>query len=127
MRPNRAGFVGFKLRCRRRCHDKIRRRVILSSTGCALLKLGRIHNYEVIIYWSREDNAYIAEVPELAGCAAHGSSQEDALRNAQEATALWLETAQEFGDPIPEPKGPGLFSPEGQQIGQLQTSQHLNH
>lgn len=61
--------------------------------------------YEVIIYWSKEDDAYIAEVPQLAGCAAHGDSQEEALRNAQDAINLWLETAREFGDPIPEPIG----------------------
>ena len=61
--------------------------------------------YEVIIYWSQEDDAYVAEVPQLAGCAAHGDSQEEALRNAQEAVSLWLETAREFGDPIPEPVG----------------------
>ena len=59
--------------------------------------------YEVIIYWSKEDEAYIAEVPQLAGCAAHGDSQEDALRNAQDAVALWIECATEFGDPVPEP------------------------
>jgi len=61
--------------------------------------------YEVIIYWSKEDDAYIAEVPQLAGCAAHGDSQEEALRNAQDAINLWLETAREFGDPVPEPIG----------------------
>lgn len=61
--------------------------------------------YEVIIYWSKEDDAYIAEVPQLAGCAAHGDSQEEALRNAQDAIGLWIETAKEFGDPIPEPVG----------------------
>jgi len=61
--------------------------------------------YEVIIYWSKEDDAYIAEVPQLAGCAAHGDSQEEALRNAQDAISLWVETAKEFGDPIPEPVG----------------------
>lgn len=61
--------------------------------------------YEVIIYWSKEDDAYVAEVPQLAGCAAHGESQEEALRNAQDAIALWIETAKEFGDPIPEPVG----------------------
>ncbi len=61
--------------------------------------------YEVIIYWSKEDDAYIAEVPQLAGCAAHGESQEEALRNSQEAIDLWIETAKEFGDPIPEPVG----------------------
>jgi predicted RNase H-like HicB family nuclease len=61
--------------------------------------------YEVIIYWSEEDEAFVAEVPQLAGCAAHGDSQEEALRNAQEAINLWIETAKEFGDPIPEPIG----------------------
>ena len=65
--------------------------------------------YEVIIYWSGEDDAYIAEVPQLAGCAAHGASQEEALRNAQDAIGLWLETAREFGDSIPEPKGSRLI------------------
>ena len=59
--------------------------------------------YEVIIYWSGEDDAYIAEVPQLTGCAAHGNTQEEALRNAQDAITLWIETAKEFGDPIPEP------------------------
>lgn len=61
--------------------------------------------YEVIIYWSEEDDAYVAEVPQLAGCAAHGDSQEEALRNAQDAISLWIETAREFGDPVPEPVG----------------------
>jgi predicted RNase H-like HicB family nuclease len=65
--------------------------------------------YEVIIYWSEEDHAYVAEVPQLDGCAAHGASQEEALRNAQDAISLWIETAQEFGDPIPEPKGHRLI------------------
>ncbi len=61
--------------------------------------------YEVIIYWSLEDDAYVAEVPQLAGCAAHGDSQEEALRKAQDAISLWIETAKEFGDAIPEPIG----------------------
>ncbi len=61
--------------------------------------------YEVIIYWSQDDNAYIAEVPELPGCMAHGSSREAALASAEEAIDLWIKTAQEFGDPVPEPKG----------------------
>ena len=65
--------------------------------------------YEVIIYWSQEDDAFVAEVPELAGCAAHGDTQEEALHNAQDAMALWLDTAREFGDPIPEPKGRRLI------------------
>ena len=61
--------------------------------------------YEVILYWSNDDNAFIAEVPELPGCMAHGNSQEAALANAKEAVQLWLDTAKEFGDPIPAPKG----------------------
>ncbi len=61
--------------------------------------------YEIILYWSAEDDAFIAEVPELAGCIAHGQSREDALKNAKEAITLWLDTAKEFGDSIPEPKG----------------------
>ncbi len=65
--------------------------------------------YEIIIYWSAEDTAFIAEVPELPGCTAHGSSQEEALANAKDAVRLWLDTAREFGDPIPAPKGRRLI------------------
>ena len=65
--------------------------------------------YEIIIYWSDEDEAIVAEVPQLPGCAAHGGTQDDALRNAQDAIRLWIDTAKEFGDPIPEPKGRRLI------------------
>jgi predicted RNase H-like HicB family nuclease len=68
-----------------------------------------MNKYEIIIYWSEEDKAYVAEVPELPGCAAHGPSQEAALASAQEAIRLWIDTAKEFGDPIPEPKGRRLI------------------
>ena len=68
-----------------------------------------MNKYEVIIYWSEEDHAFVAEVPELPGCAAHGPTQEAALASAQQAIALWIETAKEFGDPIPEPKGRRLI------------------
>ena len=61
--------------------------------------------YEIIIYWSAEDDAFVAEVPELPGCMAHGPTQEEALSNAKEAAQLWLDTAREFGDPVPEPRG----------------------
>ncbi len=64
-----------------------------------------MHKYEIIIYWSNEDNAFVAVAPELRGCMAHGSTQEQALGNVREAIELWLETAKEFGDPIPVPKG----------------------
>jgi len=65
--------------------------------------------YEIIIYWSNEDRAFIAEVPELPGCLAHGDSHETALANVRTAMELWLETAKEFNDPIPEPKGRRLI------------------
>ena len=61
--------------------------------------------YEVVIYWSEEDQVFVAEVPELSGCTAHGSTQEGALSNAQEAVRLWIDTAHEGGDPVPEPLG----------------------
>ncbi len=64
-----------------------------------------MYKYETIIYWSEEDQSFIADVPELPGCVAHGPSPDEALSNAQEAMQLWLDTAREFGDPIPEPKG----------------------
>src|SRR5258708_35315193 len=61
--------------------------------------------YEIILYWSSEDGAFIAEVPELAGCAADGATRQEALANAEVVIAEWLETARELGRPIPEPKG----------------------
>jgi predicted RNase H-like HicB family nuclease len=67
------------------------------------------HKYEIIIYWSNEDEAYVAEVPELPGCTAHGDTHELALANANDAIQLWIDTAREFGDPVPEPKGQRLM------------------
>ena len=64
-----------------------------------------MNKYEVIIYWSAADEAFVAEIPELPGCMAHGASQEEALAHAKDAMALWIDTAREFGDAIPEPKG----------------------
>ena len=61
--------------------------------------------YEIIIYWSNDDDAFIAEVPELPGCTAHGATQSEALTNANDAMALWLNTAQELGRAAPEPMG----------------------
>jgi predicted RNase H-like HicB family nuclease len=66
--------------------------------------------YEVIIYWSEEDNAFIAEVPELPGCAADGKTHQEALSNAELVIQEWIETAKELGRPIPEPKGRLLFA-----------------
>ena len=68
-----------------------------------------MYKYEIIIYWSNEDQIFVAEVPELPGCAAHGPTQEAALGEVQEAIRLWIDTAREFGDPIPEPKGERLI------------------
>lgn len=68
-----------------------------------------MHKYEIIIYWSTDDQVFVAEVPELPGCMAHGSTQEAALARANEAIQLWIDTAAEFGDSIPEPKGERLM------------------
>jgi len=68
-----------------------------------------MQTYEIIIYWSKEDGVFIAEVPELPGCMAHGDTQEEALSNVKEAMRLWVDTAREFGDPVPEPKGRRLM------------------
>jgi len=68
-----------------------------------------MHKYEIIIYWSNEDQVFVAEVPELPGCLAHGNTQEAALAHAREAIQLWIDTAREFGDSIPEPKGERLM------------------
>ena len=67
-----------------------------------------MYKYEVILYWSNEDDAFVAEVPELPGCMAHSASQEAALKQVKEAIGLWRDTALRFGDPIPEPKGKRL-------------------
>jgi predicted RNase H-like HicB family nuclease len=69
-----------------------------------------MERYEIILYWSVEDAAFIAEVPELPGCMAHGDTQEEALANIKEAMHLWIATAREFGDPIPEPRGRLMYA-----------------
>ncbi len=66
--------------------------------------------YEIIMYWSNEDDAFIAEVPELPGCMAHGDTYEEALANIKEAMRLWVDTAREFGDPVPEPRGRLMYA-----------------
>ena len=66
--------------------------------------------YEVIIYWSDEDQAFIAEVPELPGCAADGATYQEALANVEVVIQQWLETAQELGRPIPQPKGRLMYA-----------------
>ncbi len=64
-----------------------------------------MYNHEVKLYWSNEDTAFVAQVPQLPGCMAHGETMEITLKNAHEAIQLWVDTAKEFGDPLPEPKG----------------------
>ncbi len=68
-----------------------------------------MQKYEIIIYWSDEDQVFVADVPELPGCMAHGNTQEEALVNAKQAILLWIETARESGDHVPEPKGHRLM------------------
>jgi predicted RNase H-like HicB family nuclease len=66
--------------------------------------------YEVILYWSDEDEAFIAEVPELAGCMADGATYGEALANVEVIIQEWIETAKELGRSIPEPKGRLMFA-----------------
>jgi predicted RNase H-like HicB family nuclease len=66
--------------------------------------------YEVIIYWSEEDQAFIAEVPELPGCAADGKTYREALASVEVVIQEWIETATELGRPIPQPKGRLVFA-----------------
>ena len=80
------------------CHCEIRSDTRMKS-----------HKYEIIIYWSDEDSAFVADVPELPGCAAHGASHEAALKQAQRAIDLWIDTARKLGRPIPAPKGRRLL------------------
>jgi predicted RNase H-like HicB family nuclease len=66
--------------------------------------------YEVIIYWSEPDQAFIAEVPELPGCSAHGASYQEALAAVEVVVSEWIETAKDLGRPIPKPRGRLLYA-----------------
>jgi predicted RNase H-like HicB family nuclease len=66
--------------------------------------------YEVILYWSDDDLLFVAEVPELPGCAADGSTRQEALANAEVVISEWIQTAEELGRPIPKPKGRLLYA-----------------
>jgi predicted RNase H-like HicB family nuclease len=68
------------------------------------------YRYEIIMYWSEEDQAFIAEVPELPWCAADGTTYQEALANVQVIITEWIETAKELGRPIPQPKGRLLYA-----------------
>jgi len=69
-----------------------------------------MYKYEIIIHWDEEDGIFVADVPELNGCMAHGSDYDSALQNIKEAIQLWIDTAKEFGDPIPEPRGRLMYA-----------------
>jgi predicted RNase H-like HicB family nuclease len=66
--------------------------------------------YELIVYWSSEDQSFIVQVPELPGCAADGSSYREAVANAEVVIHEWIETARELGRPVPEPRGRLIFA-----------------
>lgn len=69
-----------------------------------------MYRYEIILFWSADDEAFVADVPELPGCMAHGTTQEEALRNAQQAMSGWIEVAHELGRPVPEPRGRLMYA-----------------
>ena len=69
-----------------------------------------MHKYEIIIYWSDEDDAYIAEVPELPGCFSDGKTHQEVLENIEVVIDEWIETAKSMGRPIPQPRGRLLFA-----------------
>ncbi len=69
-----------------------------------------MNRYEIILYWSDEDQVFVADVPELPGCMAHGDTQNEALKNIQDAMEFWLDTAHELGRAIPEPRGRLMYA-----------------
>jgi predicted RNase H-like HicB family nuclease len=69
-----------------------------------------MNKYEIVIYWSNEDDAFIAEVPELPGCMADGNSYQEALSNAEAVIQEWIETAKQLKRPIPEPRGRLMYA-----------------
>jgi len=66
--------------------------------------------YEIILYWSQEDQTFIAEVPELAGCAADGATYQEAVANVEVVIQEWIETARELGRPVPQPRGRLMYA-----------------
>ena len=62
-----------------------------------------MHKYRVVLSWSNQDGAFVAEVPDLPGCMAHGDTQQSALDHVQQAMDLWIDTARDLGRPVPEP------------------------
>ena len=70
----------------------------------------RNENYEMIIWWSSEDNAFVVDVPELPGCMAHGATRVAAIKHAEQAITFWIQTAREDGVSISQPKGRLMFA-----------------
>ena len=68
------------------------------------------NSYEMIIWWSVEDKAFVVDVPELPGCMAHGSTRQEAIKNAEDAIKFWIKTAKEDGQVIPQPRGRLVFA-----------------
>ena len=68
------------------------------------------NSYEMVIWWSVEDEAYVVDVPELPGCMAHGDTRQSAIKNAEDAIKFWMKTAKEDGAAIPQPKGRLVFA-----------------
>jgi predicted RNase H-like HicB family nuclease len=75
-----------------------------------MIHLPETIQYEIVLYWSKEDQAFIAEVPELAGCASDGATYQEALANVEVVIREWIETARELGRPIPEPRGKLMYA-----------------
>lgn len=69
-----------------------------------------LSKYEIIIYWSHEDNAFIVEVPELPGCMADGNTYQDAVANVEKVIEAWIETATALGRPVPQPRGRLMYA-----------------
>ncbi len=74
------------------------------------MEVMQTRKYEIILYWSEDDQAVTAEVPELPGCAADGSTYQEALQNVEVIIQEWIKTAQELGRPIPKPRGRLIFA-----------------
>ena len=70
----------------------------------------KTNSYEMIIWWSLEDAAYVVDVPELSGCMAHGDTRQEAIKNAEEAIKFWIKTAKDDGLEIPQPRGRLVFA-----------------
>ena len=70
----------------------------------------KANSYEMIIWWSTEDAAYVVDVPELPGCMAHGATRQEAIKNAEEAIKFWIKTAKEDGLEVPQPRGRLVFA-----------------